>query len=358
MKDVHARPFLELRDLRKRYGRVDAVDGVSLSVSPGEFVALLGPSGCGKTTTLRMIAGFVTPSAGEIRLRGNDVTYLQPQRRNMGMVFQNYALFPHMTVEANVEFGLVSHRVPASLRTARIREVLELVGLSGEAGRYPRQLSGGQQQRVALARVLALQPDLLLFDEPLSNLDAKLRVQMRHEIRRLQRELGITALFVTHDQEEAMTIADRIAVMNRGRIEQVGTPREIYDSPASRFVADFIGLSNILEGVVARAGAEQVLRCGNGLDVPIAGDHAVGAPLALVIRPEKLALGPQVPGAVLKGTIREAVLLGALNEYLVELQGGTRLVVQEQRGPGLEDRPVGAPVSVVWDRHDAVILGR
>ena len=216
---------LELIGLTKTYGSGAAVDNLNLSVAAGELVAFLGPSGCGKTTTLRMVAGFVEPTGGTIRVQGRDITGLAPNKRDMGMVFQSYALFPHMTVARNIAFGLHARRVRRSEVAPRVAAALDLVGLSGMEDRYPRQLSGGQQQRVALARVLALRPKLLLFDEPLSNLDAKLRVQMRHEIRRLQKEVGITALFVTHDQEEAMTIADRIVVINAGRIEQAGRPR-------------------------------------------------------------------------------------------------------------------------------------
>ena len=216
---------LELRGVTKRYdgGGAPAVDAIDLRVESGEFIALLGPSGCGKTTTLRMVAGFVVPSAGRILLRGVDITDIPPHRRDMGMVFQSYALFPHMTVRGNIEFGLHSHKVGKEETARRVARALGLVGLSAFEKRYPRELSGGQQQRVAVARVLALDPKLLLFDEPLSNLDAKLRGQMRHEIRKLQKEVGVTTLFVTHDQDEAMTMADRVVVLNQGRIEQIGT---------------------------------------------------------------------------------------------------------------------------------------
>ena len=242
---------LELIDLTKTYGSLTAVDSISLTVATGELVAFLGPSGCGKTTTLRMVAGFVEPTGGIVRVQGRDITNLAPNKRDMGMVFQSYALFPHMTVGRNIAFGLHARRIPKSDIAPLVAAALDLVGLAGMDERYPRQLSGGQQQRVALARVLALRPKLLLFDEPLSNLDAKLRMQMRHEIRRLQKEVGITALFVTHDQEEAMTIADRIVVINKGRIEQAGAPAAIYDHPSTRFVADFIGVANLITGHVA-----------------------------------------------------------------------------------------------------------
>ncbi len=237
---------LELIGLTKTYGSGAAVDNLNLSVAAGELVAFLGPSGCGKTTTLRMVAGFVEPTGGTIRVQGRDITGLAPNKRDMGMVFQSYALFPHMTVARNIAFGLHARRVGRSEVAPRVAAALDLVGLSGMEDRYPRQLSGGQQQRVALARVLALRPKLLLFDEPLSNLDAKLRVQMRHEIRRLQKEVGITALFVTHDQEEAMDLADQIVVMSHGQVEQVGGARELYDNPANEFVMTFVGEVNQL----------------------------------------------------------------------------------------------------------------
>ncbi len=295
---------LELCDLTKAFGPTLAVDRVSLTVEGGELVAFLGPSGCGKTTTLRMIAGFVAPTSGSIRVQGRDITAEPPHRRDMGMVFQSYALFPHMTVQRNVAFGLHAHGVAKAEVALRVATALELVGLEGLAGRYPRQLSGGQQQRVAVARVLALKPKLLLFDEPLSNLDAKLRVQMRHEIRSLQKEVGITALFVTHDQEEAMTIADRIVVINRGRIEQVGTQAEIYDQPQSRFVADFIGTTNFLEGRI-EAGR---FRTTGGQELPLPpGCERGEGECVLSVRPEKIDIGAAGPDALLSGTVARAI---------------------------------------------------
>ena len=242
---------LTLRDVVKTYDDVVAVDAVSLDVRAGEFVTLLGPSGCGKTTTLRMIAGFVEPDSGEILIGSSDVTRLPPNKRDIGMVFQSYGLFPHMTVEDNVAYGLRMRRVAAAERRRRVEEALGLVQLPGLARRYPRQLSGGQQQRVALARAIVIRPSLLLLDEPLSNLDAKLREEMRWELRRLQRQLDITTVFVTHDQEEALAISDRIVVMNAGRVEQIGTQTDIYLQPETRFVAEFIGANNGLEGTIA-----------------------------------------------------------------------------------------------------------
>src|SRR3954449_2330572 len=277
---------LELIDLSKRYGDQIAVAGATLDVADGEFLVLLGPSGCGKTTTLRMIAGLTEPSGGAARIGGTDVTYLPPWRRNTGMVFQSYALFPHMTVADNVAFGLEMRRIGKSEIETRTREALRLVRLEGFEERVPRQLSGGQQQRVALARALAIRPDVLLLDEPLSNLDAKLREQVRVEIRELQRQLGLTTIMVTHDQEEALTVADRLVVMADGEIRQIGTQRDLYERPADRFVAGFVGRSTFLDGRVTAPGEFLTagglrLQCRNG---------ATGA-AALLLRPERLHLG-------------------------------------------------------------------
>src|SRR5215475_8913294 len=255
---------LELDNLSKHYGDHAAVAGVTLDVPDGEFIVLLGPSGCGKTTTLRMIAGFVEPSGGAARIGGVDVTWLPPWRRNTGMVFQSYALFPHMTVAENVAFGLEMRKLAKSDITARAREALRLVRLEAYAERLPRQLSGGQQQRVALARVLAIRPDVLLLDEPLSNLDAKLREEVRVEIRELQRQLGLTTVMVTHDQEEALTVADRLVVMSEGSVRQVGSQRDLYERPADRFVAGFVGRSTFLDGAIEAPGR---FRTDGGLDL-------------------------------------------------------------------------------------------
>src|SRR5262249_55034250 len=243
-------------ELVKRGGGSRGVDGVEVGVPPGELVAPLGPSGCGKTTTLRIVAGFERPDAGRVRIQGTDVTAAPPYRRDTGMVFQHYALFPHMTVRENVGFGLRMRGVDRSEAATRVREALALVSLSGLEGRYPRQLSGGQQQRVALARALVIRPPLLLLDEPLSSLNAKLRQEMRLEVRAIQRRVGITALFVTHDQEEALSLADRVAVISQGRVEQVGTPVEVYEHPRTAFVAGFIGRSNFFRGEIADAAAD------------------------------------------------------------------------------------------------------
>src|SRR5689334_9060710 len=287
---------LELDNLSKRYGDHAAVAGVTLDVTDGEFVVLLGPSGCGKTTTLRMIAGFVEPSGGAARIGGVDVTWLPPWRRNTGMVFQSYALFPHMTVAENVAFGLEMRKLAKAEIAARAREALRLVRLEAFAERLPRQLSGGQQQRVALARVLAIRPDVLLLDEPLSNLDAKLREEVRVEIRELQRQLGLTTVMVTHDQEEALTMADRLVVMNEGSVRQVGSQRDLYERPADRFVAGFVGRSTFLPGALAAPGRFRtdgglLLACGSATGAPVGGRGV------LALRPERL----QVSAAAMNG---------------------------------------------------------
>ncbi len=347
---------LELQNLSKSYGAVAAVSDVSLKMAAGEFVALLGPSGCGKTTTLRMIAGFVQPSSGHILLGGADVTNLSPDKRGMGMVFQNYALFPHMSVERNVMFGLSCHGAAKDQARREARIALETVGLGDHIDKYPRQLSGGQQQRVALARVLALKPALLLFDEPLSNLDAKLRVQMRSEIRRLQREIGTTAVFVTHDQEEAMAIADRIVILNRGRVEQVGTTDEIYDQPVTRFVADFIGTSNFFTGAPETPNGITGLRTETGLLLGLPPEHAGGGRATIAIRPEQVVLvGQGEPGA-LAGRIVQAVHLGPVMHYEVALAGGDSVKVSDQRrGPGRIWRE-GEAVGIRWRTEDAIVI--
>ena len=347
---------LELVALEKSYGISVAVRDATLAVGSGEMVALLGPSGCGKTTTLRMVAGFVEPTAGRIMLDGRDITRVAANRRDIGMVFQSYALFPHMTVQRNVEFGLRCQHAGAAEIVRRVGAVLELVGLASLASRYPRQLSGGQQQRVALARVLVLRPKLLLFDEPLSNLDARLRVQMRGEIRQLQKSLGITALFVTHDQDEASAIADRIVVMNQGGIEQVGTPSEIYQNPASRFVADFIGTANVLDAVVAARDACGVTIQAHGLVFRIAGEATVGQRGAVSVRPERIDfVDPAALGAV-AGTLARSRRVGGLMEYEVALAGGLLLLVHEQLRHGVPEREEGAQVGLLMRPEDIRFL--
>ena len=306
--------FLELQSVQKRFGGgTIAVSGVDLEVEKGEFVSFLGPSGCGKTTTLRMIAGFERPTSGRVRVDGVDVTDKPPNRRNVGMVFQSYALFPNMTVAANIGYGLRIRHVDGRRIADRVAELLALIHLEDRGGRYPWQLSGGQQQRVALARALAIEPQLLLLDEPLSALDAKIRLALRQEIRSIQRQLGITTVYVTHDQEEALSLSDRIVVMNDGHVEQVGAPAEVYGRPASTFVARFIGHLNIFEAHVVDPAAgrvrvgDQEIRASIGLS-----GYAREARVQIAVRPESLRFGEPPAGFnVLRGTVSEVTFLGA-----------------------------------------------
>ncbi len=302
--------FLELENLGKDFGAHRAVDGLTLSVDKGEFVSLLGPSGCGKTTTLQMIAGFVEPSGGAIRLEGRDLLAVRPAKRGLGIVFQSYALFPHMTVMENVGFGLEMQGVGKAERSNRVGEALELVGLASFAARYPRQLSGGQQQRVALARALVIRPRILLLDEPLSNLDAKLREEMQIELRQIQRTVGTTTILVTHDQGEAMALSDRIVVMNQGRAEQIGPPHEVYERPATPFVASFLGKTNIV------AGAN--------------------------VRPERVCFA----GSGLAGTVRTRIFQGNHWLYQVETASGLITVIRQNSGEAMPCE--GARVHLQW----------
>jgi putative spermidine/putrescine transport system ATP-binding protein len=305
--------FLELSHLQKFYGPTHVVKDFSLDVEQGEFVSFLGPSGCGKTTTLRMVAGFETVSEGVIRIDGRDVVNLKPNQRNIGMVFQSYALFPNMTVAQNVGFGLKVAGAPRADAEARVREMLALIGLPEMGGRYPFQLSGGQQQRVALARALAVRPKVLLLDEPLSALDAKIRVSLRDEIRTIQRELGITTIYVTHDQEEALAISDRIVVMHAGVAEQVGDPFEIYNRPATRFVASFVGTLSPLDAVVVDAGAGVVAVDGQELRLGRALQRRAGEVLPLALRPQAVRAGAPGAGEVgLRGRVKEVSFLGSV----------------------------------------------
>ena len=340
--------------LTKDFDRFRAVDDLTLEVRKGEFVALLGPSGCGKTTVLRTVAGFVAPTAGSVSVRGADITHAPPHRRPTAMVFQNYALFPHLTVGENVGYGLRMRRVPPAERARRVAAGLERVQLPGLAERFPRQLSGGQQQRVALARALVIEPDVLLLDEPLSNLDAKLRSEMRGEIRDLVKQSGTTAIYVTHDQEEALSMADRVAVMNRGRVAQVGAPRDLYEQPADLFVANFLGAANVLAGTVADVqGREYVVEIRDGTHVRVAapvGAFRPGQPAAVVVRPERVRLarrGEADTGPVLSGRIHSASFVGAAIHYLVRLEGEGEL--RAQLMAGALDVGVGEPVEVTWD---------
>jgi putative spermidine/putrescine transport system ATP-binding protein len=319
---------LLLERVTKRYGDFHAVRDLTLRVADGEFVVLLGPSGCGKTTTLRMIAGFVEPSAGAVHLAGRDITWLPPWQRNAGLVFQNYALFPHLTVAKNVAFGLEMRRVPPAEITQKVDEALRLVRLSRLGERLPRQLSGGQQQRVALARALVFQPDILLLDEPLSNLDAKLRHEVRVEIRELQRKLGLTTVMVTHDQEEALTMADRLVVMKDGEVRQAGSQRDLYERPADRFVAGFVGHSTFLAGAMVAPGlfrtrAGLAVRCSNGADI--------SGPATIAIRPERVNVSLEpAPGLdnVFAGEVEFVSYLGSLLDVHIRIAPGERVVAQ------------------------------
>ncbi len=351
---------LTLDALSARFGGQLAVDRISLSVAPGEMIVLLGPSGCGKTTTLRMIAGFVAASGGDVRVNGTSVLTQPPYRREMGIVFQSYALFPHLSVARNIAFGLEMRRMRSGAIAARVAEMLRLVKLEDFAERLPRQLSGGQQQRVALARALAIHPKVLLLDEPLSNLDASLRLEMAREIRMLQREGGITTLMVTHDQAEAMAMADRLVVMREGRVEQIGRQEDLYQRPATPFVARFIGQSNILLGHITNG---KRLAIEGGHDIAFAGRYGTDGAGTLAIRPESIRIGPA--GAVdaqTEGTVELCTYLGAVVEHLVRIDSGQDLLV---RGPGLgpDAAPraaAGSRVSLHWpaaeerlfDEHD------
>jgi putative spermidine/putrescine transport system ATP-binding protein len=344
---------LVLEALGKRYGASTAVERVDLDVAQGEMVALLGPSGCGKTTTLRMVAGFVPPTAGRVLIGGEDVTRKPPHARDTGMVFQSYALFPHMDVASNVAFGLEMRRVGRAERDARVREALRLVRLDLLEERLPRQLSGGQQQRVALARALVVNPSVFLLDEPLSNLDAKLRGEVRMEIRALQRRLGLTTLIVTHDQEEALTMADRLVVMERGRVRQVGTAEDLYERPADPFVAGFVGRCNLVEGAPEGPGA---FRAASGALLPCAPEAAAPAgPSVLAIRPEHIAVSPAADGAA---RVMAVTYLGAQTEYHVELDGTALLAVRPTPAAGdpLRRLAPGDAVALDWDRSAARLL--
>ena len=342
---------LKLEGLRKDYGVGDpAVDRLDFEIGRGEFTALLGPSGCGKTTTLRMIAGLVAPTAGRILLDGNDLTAKPTHRRNIGMVFQNYALFPHMSVADNVAFGLEMRGIAKSESRARIAEALAMVRLTGYEDRRPKALSGGQQQRVALARALVIRPDLLLLDEPLSNLDAKLREEMRSEIREIQRRLGITTVFVTHDQTEALALADRVVVMERGRLAQLGNPEEIYERPATPFVARFVGRINAIAAMTASDGS---LRVG-GVAVPAAGARPAGSSVTVMIRPQHIALVPT--GASLSGKVTGITYVGDIVQIAVSGEGFTLIAERGTADPSWRGLAVGQVVGVDWPAEAALIF--
>lgn len=354
-----AETYLRLEGVTKRYGDFDAVHAISLSIRKGELIAFLGPSGCGKTTTLRMIAGLASLSGGRITVAGRDVSELPPHQRDMGLVFQSYALFPHMTVAANVAFGLEMRGVPKAQIKARVAKALDLVQLGRLAGRKPRELSGGQQQRVALARALVIEPSTLLLDEPLSNLDAKLRDEMRTQIREIQQQLGITTVFVTHDQVEALSMCDRIVVMRGGRIEQVGTPLEIYERPANQFVASFVGRTNRLSGVGRGDGSVAV---GSNL---IRSREAISADtIDIMVRPHRIRIDWKDPasdtGAArnkVAGRLSRVTFVGDLVQYHVGV-GDEEIVVEETTAAGADLPRPGVPAWLSWKVEDTFAFGR
>ncbi len=341
---------VRLEGLRRQYGQVVALDGLDLTLHSGELVALLGPSGCGKTTTLRLLAGLEDADDGQIIVGGENISRLPASKRDMGMVFQAYSLFPHLTVAQNVAFGLRLRKVSKEERDRRALEMLELVGLSAQADRYASQISGGQQQRVALARALAIEPKVLLLDEPLSALDAKVRSQLRDEIRRIQLEVGITTLFVTHDQEEALAIADRVGVMRDGRIEQLGPPTEVYSRPSSSFVAEFVGLTNRLPGQVS--GGQVLVQ---GVQLPLVDTATPDGPAIALVRPEAVTLaaaGARDSGP-LAGTVIAATFLGATSRVTVDL-GGTTIMAQLPTADAAQ-LAAGSPVTLTI-RPDPVLV--
>jgi putative spermidine/putrescine transport system ATP-binding protein len=340
-------------------GNTRAVDAIDMSIREGEFFSLLGPSGCGKTTTLRMLAGFETPTKGVIEVGGADVTHEPAHKRDMGMVFQNYALFPHRSVGENVAFGLRMRGMDRTTIARKVADALAQVELVGYEDRRPGELSGGQQQRVALARAIVIEPRVLLCDEPLGALDKKLRQAMQFELKQLQRKLGLTMVFVTHDQEEALAMSDRIAVMNAGKVEQIGAPSDIYDRPSTRFVADFIGDTNLFRGEVIRdRGGKSVLQVDQGLSIELAGlPKAIGA-VSIALRPEKISLAiPSAhPGHGLDGVVESANFQGGSVLYRIEMAGGRRLLAQQPNNGSHELFQAGAAVALRWKPSDIVIL--
>ncbi|MDI5983234.1 ABC transporter ATP-binding protein [Halomonas sp. M4R5S39] len=338
--------YLSLTSLTKCYGRTTAAEDITLEIEKGEFVSLLGPSGCGKTTTLQMIAGFVEPTRGRILMDGEDITHRKPNERGIGIVFQSYALFPHMTVVENVRFGLEMRRVPAAESRQRVGEVLELVHLDQLKDRYPRELSGGQRQRVALARALVIQPPLLLLDEPLSNLDAKLREDMQIELRNIQQQVGTTTLMVTHDQSEALSLSDRVVVMNQGRVVQVDEPFNAYERPSDAFVSSFVGKTNLLTGLIGkRQGDQTAIRLGDAtLELTLDGPRTSNQ-VQISIRPEKLELTDCASGK-LKGRVKTRLFLG--NHWLYQIDSSAGELFITQPNLGKRGVAVGDDVGVSW----------
>jgi len=357
---------VDIEDISLAFGDTEVLKGVDLNIEPGEFFTFLGPSGSGKSTLLRLIAGFgPLPSTGRVLIGGDDVTTLPPWRRHVGMVFQSYALWPHMTVRKNVAFGLEEQKVPAAEIGKRVDAALNMVGLLDLADRRPSQLSGGQQQRVALARTIVVEPRVLLLDEPLSNLDANLRVQMRREILELQRELSLTTIFVTHDQEEANTTSDRIAVLNDGIIQQVGSPVELYDNPVNRFVAGFLGTANLIDGELISHAGERAFRAADGTTLPLGGENGVakaaaGGHLTAMFRPQSLTIqataAPALKGGRLEGTVNHREFLGNLVRYSVTV-GDHTLLVDDTHQVGSNPFAAGDAVALYLDPEMVRMLG-
>ena len=364
MTETAGAPAIELVNVTKRYGDAVALDGISLRIESGEFFCLLGPSGCGKTTTLNLIGGFVPLTSGELRIEGRRVNDLPPHKRNVNTVFQNYALFPHMTVADNVAFGLRMESLDGREVTARVAEYLDLVGLRAFSDRFPTQLSGGQAQRVALARALAKRPAVLLLDEPLGALDLKLRKQMQVELSRIHRQVGTTFVFVTHDQEEALSMATRIAVMAGGRVRQVGSPRDIYLHPVDRFVADFIGESNFLDGVMTNGGGAPAFQLLDGTILPTpAAPSGTTAPVKLMVRPESVSIGMTPPergpsAAVVPGRTTNVAFMGSHTRITVRTDAGTLVAIRfrESDERAAEEEMVDRKVHVWWDPRESTVV--
>lgn len=356
---TEARTKLAIRGVTKTYGAVTALTDATLDLGEGEFLTLLGPSGSGKTTLLMMVAGLVPPSSGDVWIDGKLATYAPPNKRDIGIVFQNYALFPHLTVHENIAFPLRMRRVPSPRIAQEVERVLDIVRLPHVASRLPRELSGGQQQRIALARCMVYRPSIILMDEPLGALDRQLRDQMQLEIKDLHGRLGITVLYVTHDQEEAMAMSDRICLMNNGRIEQIGTPQELYFRPCSVFVAQFLGESNILDATVVDAGESVVLDGPSGLALRALADRMLeqGESVKVVIRPERLRLlrPGETDDNLASGTLKEMVFGGGVCRYFVSLPGGTVLSLKQLSPDGAQPQP-GDTVRVGWSSAHALVL--
>ena len=346
--------FLRLSDVSKSYGSTRAVTAMNLTVEKGEFVSLLGPSGCGKTTTLQMIAGFEAVTSGRIELAGQDITHAKANTRGLGIVFQSYALFPHMTVADNVSFGLEMRKMPKAERRERVQQALALVHLEAHAARYPRELSGGQRQRVALARALVIEPPVLLLDEPLSNLDAKLREEMQFELRQIQRKVGTTTVMVTHDQSEAMSISDRVVVMEGGRATQIDHPHRVYEHPSTRFISTFVGKANLLPGRVTACGTGSCNVAVGPLAVEVdEGGYDSGAAVLMSVRPEKLQLVPAGSGR-LDGTVRERFFLGSQWLYRLATPAGELMVLSPNDGRAALDE--GNAAGIDWPAHCTRLL--